>query len=193
MIHMEKKKVPFRKKNFSNKEMTKHMNQFKPGNQRHILADLKNKYGPVYGDNFLNISEVMAEFNDNFKIEGLLRTIFKARFDFTQYGKYLFHPTVMQKMLEIAYQRYAEFRADWFGVTMALNNQQVSVQIGIPFEQLVGINELNRNRMEAWGTVLRSLQDAAASMDVNPITFAVNQLNDNRHLTFTGRKLSSVL
>lgn len=148
-----------------NKGMDKN-NPNNPGEQKHLLARLKRRYG----DNFINIADVYKEFSNGDQIENLIKTIFSRKFNFDEFGVYLTHPLLLSKMIERSSLRFNEAKVHF----LALNN--CVQQYGDYFANTCGCNpgdlyvilKRDQSLMNSWGEALNTFVQTYNTNMVSP-------------------------
>ena len=135
------------------KGMDKH-NPNNPGEQKHLLARLKKRYG----ENFINIADVYKEFSNGDQIENLIKTIFSKRFNFDEYGVYLTHPLLLSKMIERSTLRYNEAKVHFFALNncVQLYGEAFSSTCACNPGDLYVILKRDQSLMNSWGEALNT-------------------------------------
>lgn len=164
----------------NDKGKNKMFRHLQAGPQRHIITDMIGKYGI----NFMGIANVNKEFDSQFKIIGLIRTIFKAKFDFTQYGQYLIgnNNPLLEKMIEYADSKwvYVNFNAKAGALLLNRNNPK---ELELTSTSFVNANEIviwNSDAAVAWSIVLNALTACRNTADINPMIMGVNSMSTAR-------------
>ena len=123
--------------------------------QNHLLAKLKSKYG----ENFPNIADVMNDLsNIDIQLDILIRQMFTGRFNFAEYGKYLFHPVIYEKLINRVCEKLVEatIHVNCFDTVTALNQAQI-FNWNIPANDLFDVYNRDTARKIAYEIIRDSL------------------------------------
>lgn len=145
----------------------------RPKEQKHILAELKAKYGP----NFVGVADTYGEFSKGpGKFTQLLRTIFMGRFNFEEYGMYLLDPRILDRLIELAYANSVESQVHYIGTQNLLWNPQICQSYGVDLSNVARQALIDQDKMNAWFKILDILQKMKMTGDINWLIGGVNEM-----------------
>lgn len=131
--------------------------------QNHLLAKLKSKYG----ENFPNVANVMNDLNNiDVQLDILIRQIYTGRFNFAEYGKYLLHPVILNKLIERVYTRLIEVTIHVYSFdAVNVTAPQMPFNWGIPAKDLFDVYNHDTASKLAFEIIYDSLNQTAAIMN----------------------------
>lgn len=155
------------------------LNPYTPGRpreQKHILAELKAKYGP----DFIRVAHLYGEFSGGpirFKFTQLLRTIFKGQFNFDEYGIYILDPLILNNLLELAQIKIREAQIHLQGTMVLMWNPQYCCDHYIDFNEVAKQYLVDQDHFNAWNKILQALQNTQMTGNIQHLMNAVPEMS----------------
>jgi len=162
-------RLPPRKPDTTSRRENKSLN---PGPQKHILSDMRAKYG----DDFVDIAAANQEFGKH-KLLGLIRAIFSGKFNFPEYGNYLLHPILKGMLGELAGSMSFQKRVYAFGVQIIISNPALAQQQQFPMQELNQLSMFAFDECHAWDIINKGITSLCLYNRIDGLIMAINEIN----------------
>ena len=117
--------------------------------QNHILADLRGRYG----EKMIELGE--QDLDNDFKILGLIRSIFSGNFDYSVYGEYLAYPSILDRLYQVANSYLIQHTIHYYATESLQWNQEALQRITIPVNCIYAVCNKDRDTMSLWEIIVQ--------------------------------------
>ena len=97
------------------------------------------------------------DLDNDFKLLGLIRSIFNGNFDYNVYGEYLAYPSILDRLYQLANNYLIQHTIHFYATENLQWNQDALKNITIPLNYICAVCNKDRDIMNIWEIVVQGL------------------------------------